>query len=274
MAKIDRLGWADGIAFVSHGLRIGVRVNEPMLMPQILPLLPPGWNRSRSAVVDRLYSLRAAGPARTANVRRFNLLYSGAARIGRTAELDELWGILESDLQLYVAQMALRKVFVHAGVVGWQGRAIVLPGTSMSGKSTLVAALVHAGATYYSDEYAVFDAQGRVHPYSRLLSIRGRDGQPARRCPPEAFGGRSGSCPLPVGLIAVTGYKPGARWRPRPLTPGPAALALLANTVPARSRPAAALAALQQVVTHATALKGWRGEAEATVEAILNGVQG
>jgi hypothetical protein len=274
MTKIDRLGWADGIAFVSHGLRIGVRVNEPALLPRILPLLPPGWRRSRSAVVEHLYSLRSGGPARAANVRRFNMLYSGPARIGRTTDLDELWGTLESDLQLYVAQMATRKVFVHAGVVGWRGRAIVLPGTSMSGKSTLVAALVRAGATYYSDEYAVFDVQGRVHPYPRLLSLRGRDGEPARRCPPEVFGGRAGSRPLPVGLIAVTHYRPGARWRPRPLTPGPAALALLANTVPARSRPAAALATLQQVVTQATALKGWRGEAEAAVEAILNGMQG
>ena len=32
-----------------------------------------------------------------------------------------------------------------------------LPGSSFTGKTTLVAALVRAGATYYSDEYAVLD---------------------------------------------------------------------------------------------------------------------
>jgi hypothetical protein len=274
MAKIDRLGWADGLSFVSYGLRIGVRVNEPALMARIVSLLPPGWKRSRSAVVDRLYSVRSAGPVRGANVRRFNLLYEGPARLARTTVLDELWEVLESDLQYYVAERARRRVFVHAGVVGWRGRAIILPGLSMSGKSTLVAALVRAGATYYSDEYAVLDDRGRVHPYPRLLSLRSDNDEPTRRCSPEALGGRSGSRPLPVGLIVVTQYRPGARWRPSPLTPGPAALALLANTVPARVRPAVALATFQQVVTQATTLKGWRGEAESTVEAMLNRVEG
>jgi hypothetical protein len=94
-----------------------------------------------------------------------------------------------------------------------------------------------------------------------------------RKCLPEELGGRRGSRPLPVGLIAVTRYRASERWRPCPLTPGPAALALLANTVPARSRPAVTLATLQRVVTRAAALKGWRGEAASTVEAILNGIE-
>ena len=57
------------------------------------------------------------------------------------------------------------RVFVHAGVVGWKGHAIVIPGRSRSGKTTLVAELVKAGAEYYSDEFAVLDAEGRVHPF-------------------------------------------------------------------------------------------------------------
>src|SRR5262249_9794104 len=139
---------------------------------------------------------------------------------------------------------------------GWRGGAIVIPGRSFTGKTTLVAALVRAGAAYYSDEYAVLDAQGRVYPYPRRLSIR-EDGHPRpRRCTAEALGGRVGSRPLPVRLVAVTGYRPGARWRPRVLPPGHAALALLYNTVPAQRKPAAVLDALQQVVSHALTLKG------------------
>jgi hypothetical protein len=30
-----------------------------------------------------------------------------------------------------------------------------------------VAELVRAGATYYSDEFAVLDSRGRVHPFPR-----------------------------------------------------------------------------------------------------------
>jgi hypothetical protein len=183
--------------------------------------------------------------------------------------LDKLFGPLESDLQLFVAEAARRRVFVHAGVVGWRGRALLIPGRSFTGKTSLVAALVRAGATYYSDEYAVLDARGRVHPYPRLLSIREAGSDTPRRCPPEALGGRAGSRPLPVGLVAVTQYRPGARWRPRALTAGQAALALLDNTVPALRKPAAVLDALQQVVSHAALLKGARGEAEEAAEALL-----
>ena len=51
----------------------------------------------------------------------------------------------------------------------------MLPAPSFGGKTTLVAALVRAGAIYYSDEFAVLDEQGFVHPYAKPLSIRGAD---------------------------------------------------------------------------------------------------
>ena len=54
--------------------------------------------------------------------------------------------VVESWDQLAVATLAKELVFVHAGVVGWRNRAIVIPGRSLSGKSTLVLALVVAVA--------------------------------------------------------------------------------------------------------------------------------
>jgi len=132
-----------------------------------------------------------------------------------------------------------------------------------------VAALVRAGATYYSDEYAVLDDRGRVHPYARKLVIRNEDRTERQRCDAKALGGRTGARPLPVGLIAVAPYQPGGRWRPQRLSSGHAALALLANAIPARYRPAAALAALEPAVLRAVALKGRRGEATETAAALL-----
>jgi len=61
-------------------------------------------------------------------------------------------------------------------VVAWRGRAILLPGRSYVGKSTLVMELVRAGAVYYSDEYAVLDARGRVHPFAQPVALREPDG--------------------------------------------------------------------------------------------------
>ncbi len=67
--------------------------------------------------------------------------------------------------------------------------------------------------------------------------------------------------PLPVGLIIVTEYQPGAMWRPRQLTPGQALLALMDNTVAARREPAHSMPILKQTVANAIALKSKRGEA-------------
>jgi hypothetical protein len=232
--------------------------------------LPPGWKEAASPEVDHLYSLRVGGRDDRTGIRRYHVLYRGILRLARTMDLAGLLEAFDSDLHLLVAERARRRVFVHAGVVSWQGRAIVIPGRSRSGKTSLVAALVRAGATYYSDEYAVFDAQGRVHPYPKPLSIRRADAARPQRCPVEALGGFPGAKALPVGLVAVSQYRPGARWRPRPLSRGLAALALLANTVPARRRPEAALDVLEQVASRAHALKGARGEAEETVGRILS----
>lgn len=269
MAKIDRLGWAAGMCFVAYGRRIGIRVNNPEVLERLPDRLPPGWKPAPSPVVDHLYSLLVGGAGPHSNVRRFHLLYAGPARLARTMDLDQVLESLESDLQVAIAGTARGRLFVHAGVVGWRGQAIVLPGRTHSGKTTLVAALVRAGATYYSDEYAVFDARGRVHPYPKSLSIRGENGARPRKAPPETLGGPPGVRPLRVGLVAVTDYQPRGQWRPRLLSPGEAMLALLANTVAARRRPKAALATLQQVASQVPVLKGTRGEAEEAVEALL-----
>lgn len=270
MEKIDRLGWAAGISFTSYGVRVGVRVNDATILEQLLDRFPPGWKPSSSLVVERLYSLVCGGSQRGRNVRRFNLLYGDIARLVRSLDEDEVFETFESDLQLYVAEAARRRVFVHAGVVGWNGRAILIPGRSHTGKTTLTAEFVRAGATYYSDEYAVLDSSGKVHAYPKALAIRnGNDSRQEKRRV-ESLGGRAGVKPLSVALVVITEFKKGARWRPRQLSAGNGALALLANTVSARSRPEAALFALQQVVSHARILKSARGEARDTVDLILN----
>ncbi|HEX8737900.1 MAG TPA: hypothetical protein VF721_21390, partial [Pyrinomonadaceae bacterium] len=79
----------------------------------------------------------------------------------------------ETQLRLTVAEYAPERVFVHAGVVAWKDLAIVIPARSFQGKTSLVAELVRRGAVYYSDEYAIFDLEGCVHPFPKTLSIRG-----------------------------------------------------------------------------------------------------
>jgi hypothetical protein len=261
MDELDRLRWAAGLAMTAYGVRIGIRVNEPSVLQQIQTYLPPGWRPASSPDADILYSLVVGGAGARPGVRRFNLLYANAGRVARSLDLEDVVKVLESSMQLYIAEVAPRRVFVHAGVVGWRGQAILLPGRSYSGKSTLVAALVRAGATYYSDEYAVLDAQGRVHPYAKPLSLRHGPGGRGTRYSVETLGGRAGSRPWPIALVVVSHYKAGAIWRPRRLSAGRGLLALLAHTVSARRQPAVAFSTLQQVAAHALMIRGGRGEA-------------
>jgi hypothetical protein len=258
--RIDRLAWTAGTCFDSYGLRVGVRTNAPALLARLTPHLPPGWRAGASPFVDRVFSVWVDPGGEGARPSR---VYAGQIRRARTADLSRVLAVLESEIRHSVAACAARRTFVHAGVVGWRGRAILIPGRSRSGKTTLVSALLGAGAMYLSDEFAVLDGRGRVHPFAKPLSIRGPGGcdvhARARRA--EELGGAVGAQPLPVGLVVLAEHRPGAVWRPERLTRGQAVLEMLAHTVPARLRPEASLTALEHAVAKATVLRGARGEA-------------
>ncbi|MHB1193148.1 MAG: hypothetical protein ACYC6F_08870 [Longimicrobiales bacterium] len=270
MDVVDRHGWTEGMAIMAQGVHVGFRTDRAGVLERVRDLLPPGWKPWSGVEVRRLYSLSVGGEGKLRGHRRYHVLYMNASRIERSLDLEYVLGRLEADVQLYVAERARRRIFVHAGVVGWKGKAILLPGRTLAGKTTLVSELLRLGATYYSDEYAALDAKGQVHPYARPLSIRSgaADPHPERRTA-EELGAGVGRRPLPVGLVAFTHFKPGARWRPRVLTPGQGIISLLENAVPARRRPEACLATFRQVVRSARILKGARGEAAEMAEALL-----
>jgi hypothetical protein len=247
---------------------VGLRVNRSDLLPLLLERLPPGARPAASPVVDEIFSLWAGEgvPAR---------VYAGRSRRVRTLDLGEALAVLEAEVRRGIATAAPRHTFVHAGVVAWRGRALVLPGRSRSGKTTLVAALVRCGATYFSDEYAVLDARGRVHPFAKPLSVRGPSGcdRHAARVPAEALGARVGSRPLPVGIVAFASHRPGAAWTPAPVSQGRAVLEMLRHAAPARLRPEAVLDALSAATRHALCLEGERGEADEAARALLRAVE-
>lgn len=257
------------MSITAYGIKVGFRVTDAALLPELRRRLPLGSRPSATTSVDALYSVVAGGDQPGSGLRRFHLVYLGGAQLVRTLDGDEALGALEADLELRVAAHARQRVFVHAGVVGWNGRAILIPGRSGAGKTSLVAALVRAGASYYSDEFAPLDARGRVHPYPRPLAIREAGSPRGTKYPIESLGGRAGTKPLPVGLVAVTRFAPQATTRLRVLTPGQAILAMMDNTVSARTQPARALAALAQVASAAICLKGKRGEADETARTLL-----
>jgi hypothetical protein len=270
MEKLDRLGWAEGLAFDAFGVRVGVRVNVSGMLARLLPLLPPGWKKSRRLVTQRLYSLMVAESGERVGMRRLHLLYADSARVARDAALDQVLEAFEADLHLHTAEASLDVTFLHAGVVGWEGRAIVVPGRSFSGKTTLVREMLRLGATYYSDEFAVVDNSGLVHPFARPLGIREKSSDAQTRYTAERLGATVGMGPLPVGMAVISEYQMGARWRPVPLSQGQGALELLANSVAVRREPRQTLIRVHELARQAVFVRGRRGEAREAAESILS----
>ncbi len=251
----------DTLGLEAYGVRLAVRTNSPSLLEDLPALLPPGWTPGEPADADHLFE------ATTEDGVAFHLEL-GRINSYPVPDPDFARRVIAREIQWCVARNSPNHIFVHAGAVAGRHSALLLPGMSFAGKTTLVAALVRAGAVYYSDEFAVLDADGAVHPYARPLVLREPDGV-ERDERIEDLGGTGGSGPLPVGAVVVANYRAGAKWQPQPLSEGEAAMALLANTVPAQERPEQALAAVTAAVTGTVAIKSERDEAAPLAREIL-----
>lgn len=240
------------------GTRVRIEADEPGWLEEARGLFLPGWRPADSAEGASLLQVRRTDGGR--------VRLSWEDELDATVASDEdRLRTLENWLHLAVAARSPEALFLHAGAVVHEGRGIVLPATSWSGKSTLVHALVQAGATYYSDEFAVLDDDGRLHPYPVALSRR--DAGPA---PAESLGWRPGLPPVPVGLVVLSRYQPdGPEDAFEVAPPGEAAMEILTHAVSARAFPERALRTLSRVVATATCLRGPRGEAEATARRLL-----
>lgn len=190
----------------------------------------------------------------------------GAVRL-RSRVRDRVIDWLRVEIDATVAERARRALFVHAGVVGWRGHAIVVPGRSMTGKSRLVTELVRRGATYYSDEFAVFDEEGRVLPYARQTVLR--DAGVA-----ADLGARDAAAALPVGLIVATQFRAGAAWRPRELRGVRAVVPIIDNTILAQREARRMLRLAARLAPRVVTLQGPRPEATEVAPRLLEYLDG
>jgi hypothetical protein len=273
MGNLEKLHWIDAFAVTGYGVRVGVRVNDVALIERLRPRLPPGAKISRMGTVDRMLSMILAPPSERRGIKNYHLVYSDHVVVGRSHRLDVVLDSYDTQLRTAMAQLSQRKLFVHAGVVAWKDRAILLPGRTLAGKTHLVAELVKAGATYLSDEYAVLDEDGFVHPFAKPLSMRPSKTAPQVETPVEQIGGAPGRKPVPVGMIVMSRFEEGARWRPKRLTAGQGVLELLDNAFSVRRSPELAMKILGRVASGATVLKGMRGDAAAMTSRLLDAVE-
>lgn len=252
---------------IAFGVRFQLNADSGLLLEKMLQCAPFATQPCATAAGDP-QQFTLLSPGKNSSYR----LHIGDRLALESLALQPALAELTRELMVYTANYAPDRVFLHAGVVGWQGQALLLPGTSFAGKTTLVAELVRAGAIYYSDEYAVLDQLAQVHPYSRDLQMR-LDGSPEQTSVAiDALNGSAGSAPLPVSHVVFTEYAPDAQWSPEPVSAGLAVLEMLRHAIPVQRTPARVMATLARMMESATAVRSERGEARETARALLQAI--
>ncbi len=256
----------------AFGVSFAVRFNIPEMRAGIERFaLPPGWEAVEpSTEVDRLFSIWFL---QDGGERPYRVIEHQRRRRYSVRNQDEALALLEDLIEQFQAYRSPNRLFVHAGAVGWNGRAIVLPGDSFAGKSTLVAALLKKGAGYLSDEMAVLDSEGLVHPFPRQLSIREEGALLGRRCRVEEFGGVTEHHPLPIGIVAFLQYERGNTWQVSELSPGEGAMEFLRHAGRPSFKAALCLHAASSAVSHAQILSGVRGDADQAADRLIELVE-
>ena len=252
--------------FTSFGLRIAVQSDDPVLLAALLGRRPAAWRRAEPDLADRIYSVGWDHAAAQ------HVVTVGSQTVSRGATLNVALDGLEVDARHFVAEFAPGWVFVHAGAVAINGRALVIPGRSGAGKSTLVAALIDRGATYFSDEYAVFDDRGNVHAYPKPLTLRDEGGSQVA-VNHQQFGEELR--PVPLGAVVVGAFAGlDTTWQPNTQSATQGMIALLDNAVAIRHQPARTMAFLRSALADVTVLVGARGDAGRAADAVMERFQG
>lgn len=249
----------------AYGVGLVFEASDPELLQAMLDCTPPAWTAGGEQAGARTFSVAPEAG------EEYSL-----ARDGHTLLLGDEADVLEElerNIRMQLAYNAAEHFFLHAGAVAVNGQGIIVPGATFSGKTSLVTALVRAGATYYSDENAVLDTSGALHPYPKPLGLRLTEGLSVQT--PHhisELGGVSGAEPLAVALVVVTEYRPGASWEPVQLSPAETVQVLMKHTFRGLDRPAETLQAMHRATQGAIGLVGDRGEAAQTAAMLIDAV--
>ena len=120
-----------------------------------------------------------------------------------------------------------------------------------------------------SDEYAVLDVDGMVHPFERDLGVRPSAAEPAVPTDPGSFGGSRSTTPVEAGLVVFTGFVENGEWRPEQMTLGNAILESVPQVIPFSFNTEFVLKVLNTTFNRAIIVRSDRGEARSAAPKIL-----
>lgn len=217
----------------------------------------------------------------------WKVLVDGRVMLGCHLLSDAVHGLMVHVAQAMVAAQADR-LSLHAAAAAIGGAAVVMPGASGSGKTTVCGRLLQRGAAYLSDDSIGVEADGRILGYARPLGFKWRAGeafdgvdveilridpyQIVWYVPPGRLG--AGAIPEARGaLVAFPRFEPAAALKVEPLARHAAAYALVSQiqNLPAVGVPQAleVVGALVAACPAYTVVYGDSREAADAIEALL-----
>lgn len=144
------------------GLRLRIRFTTPEQAKLVLPVL--AHLACQDSGIDTVLDVVQRGNGQ--------ILYRDGEECG-SCEAEGLAPLVKSLVWAAAVNHHAFFLGIHAGVVGGRAGAVLLPGNPGSGKSSLTAALIHAGFRYFSDEMALLrDGDFHVLPVPLSLCIK------------------------------------------------------------------------------------------------------
>lgn len=248
------------LALEAFGVSFTVEFFDPALVDRVRALLPYG-------TVPATAQASIGGTGDEPRENRFALVAEDGDVFRVLLDTNEMLACHDLELSLFmlsalvhdlVAYRATSGIFVRGAAVLYAGRAILIVGPALSGRSTVVGALVRAGAAHWCDQYVVLDGEGLVHRFGETSAQLVAD-----------RGDVSAQAAVPLGMVVVTEYRPGATWDPQIGTEGDAMLAVLEQAVPTYDRAAQTMSVVRTATAGAIVLQGERGEAAEVAGALI-----
>lgn len=253
--------------FESYGVKVGVECpSEEMLAKSEAKI--------RISLLGRLTVIDKGRAEYTFTIKhaakKFHLDLNGEY-ISDSSDEHVFMNYFETMIRLTIAEYAVDRVFMHAGAVVVNGKALIFPADSFCGKTTLVAEFVKRGAVYYSDEYAVFDEEGLLYPFPRKLSIRYDQIDFVRTdVSAESLGGVIGQGPISPSLVLITKYSRYSRWNPQILSEGNGVMEMIPQAISLRFNSRFTVKVLKRIANRAIIMKSMRGGSKYSVDKIID----
>lgn len=152
--------------------RVGIRSADRVLLQTLDWFYGDRVRQHGPQVLD--YDIRVFRPFGLRHYVRPQVLFEiDAIRVFEPQPAENAFPMYEWGLNWCIATSAHRYMMLHAGTVAFGDRAMILPGTPGSGKSTLSAALHLRGARLLSDEFGlVRPEKGDLLPMPRGIPLK------------------------------------------------------------------------------------------------------